>query len=219
MLALRHGLSRARHCAAPATRCLSVGDRHIVLPDREHLVHAKRITIKLGSQVVTRSSGSGIAFGRLFNVVEQLAQLKSTGRELVVVTSGAVAAGRHRLRHLEPGQSQPLPIPSRPLPLPGSSSTATPARSGQKSKLTTMACSASGQSGLMAMYEWMFGQYSIDCAQVLITQADMASEESRERVLSLLEDLLKGGLVPIVNENDAIPGKPGVFDPGSWSRR
>ena len=66
------------------------------LPGREGLIDAQRITVKLGSQVVTRSNGSGIAFGRLFNVVEQLAQLKTSGRDLVIVTSGAVAAGRHR---------------------------------------------------------------------------------------------------------------------------
>ena len=229
MLSLRHGLQRAalvQRCSnntAPRNLLLQVSARSLssrsssdVFPGREDLIDAKRITVKLGSQVVTRSNGSGIAFGRLFNVVEQLAQLKTSGRDLVIVTSGAVAAGRHRLQHLEPGLSPPIPIPSRPLPLPGTGGKRGSAhqrpRSGPQSKLTSMACSASGQSGLMAMYEWMFGQYHIDCAQVLLSKTDLATEAGRKAVLTLIEDLLKGGLVPIVNENDAIPVPAGDFE-------
>lgn len=179
---------------------------------RGDFLQAKRIMVKLGSQIVTRSNGSGIAFARLSNVVEQLAQLRMTGRDVILVSSGAVAAGRHRLRHLTP-EKEALPIPSRPLlvSLPGT--TAPVANTPSKMLLPTQACAASGQSGLMAIYEWMFAQYSIDCAQVLVSQADLAGRESRERVMCLVEELLAAGLIPIINENDAIYHTPQAFEP------
>ena len=210
---VRGGLGQLCHFSSSSTGVLS---------GREELIEAKRMTIKLGSQIVTRSNGSGIAFGRLFNVVEQLAQLKATGREIVLVSSGAVAAGRHRLRHLIPGIEWPLPIPSRPLPKPGDSESGVITDGGvpsfDKGLLTMTACSASGQSGLMAIYEWMFAQYNIDCAQVLISQTDLANEDSRSNVLGLINDLLHAGLLPIINENDAIPRQPTEFQPGTILR-
>ncbi|KAM4524063.1 delta-1-pyrroline-5-carboxylate synthase [Odontesthes bonariensis] len=166
---------------------------------RGELRQAKRIVVKLGSAVVTRGDECGLALGRLASIVEQVAMLQNQGREMMIVTSGAVAFGKQRLRHeillsqsvrqaLHSGHNQ---LKDMSLPV-----------------LEARACAAAGQSGLMALYEAMFTQYSTCTAQVLVTSLDFHDDEKRQNLHSTLQELLRMNIVPIINTNDAVVPPP-----------
>ncbi|XP_016107070.1 delta-1-pyrroline-5-carboxylate synthase isoform X3 [Sinocyclocheilus grahami] len=166
---------------------------------RSDLRQAKRIVVKLGSAVVTRGDECGLALGRLASIVEQVAMLQNQGREMMIVTSGAVAFGKQRLRHeillsqsvrqaLHSGQNQ---LKDMSLPV-----------------LEARACAAAGQSGLMALYEAMFTQYSTCTAQILVTNLDFHDDQKRRNLKSTLHELLRMNIVPIINTNDAVVPPP-----------
>ncbi|KAH0623859.1 hypothetical protein JD844_007030 [Phrynosoma platyrhinos] len=166
---------------------------------RSELKHAKRIAVKLGSAVVTRGDECGLALGRLASIVEQVSMLQNQGREMMIVTSGAVAFGKQRLRHeillsqsvrqaLHSGQNQ---LKDMAIPV-----------------LEARACAAAGQSGLMALYEAMFTQYSICAAQILVTNLDFHDEQKRRNLNGTLHELLRMNIVPIINTNDAVVPPP-----------
>lgn len=189
-------------------RLLTGALRQQVLPGRAHsgsfahrseLRHAKRIVVKLGSAVVTRGDECGLALGRLASIVEQVAMLQNQGREMMIVTSGAVAFGKQRLRHeillsqsvrqaLHSGQNQ---LKDMSVPV-----------------LEARACAAAGQSGLMALYEAMFTQYSTCTAQILVTHLDFHDDDKRQNLNSTLQELLRMNIVPIINTNDAVVPPP-----------
>ncbi|KAL2102503.1 hypothetical protein ACEWY4_001671 [Coilia grayii] len=166
---------------------------------RSELRQAKRVVVKLGSAVVTRGDECGLALGRLASIVEQVAMLQNQGREMMIVTSGAVAFGKQRLRHeillsqsvrqaLHSGQNS---LKDMSLPV-----------------LEARACAAAGQSGLMALYEAMFTQYSTCTAQILVTNLDFQDEQKRRNLNSTLHELLRMNIVPIINTNDAVVPPP-----------
>ncbi|XP_031438785.1 delta-1-pyrroline-5-carboxylate synthase isoform X7 [Clupea harengus] len=166
---------------------------------RGELRQAKRVVVKLGSAVVTRGDECGLALGRLASIVEQVAMLQSQGREMMIVTSGAVAFGKQRLRHeillsqsvrqaLHSGQNA---LKDMSLPV-----------------LEARACAAAGQSGLMALYEAMFTQYSTCTAQILVTNLDFHDDQKRRNLNSTLHELLRMNIVPIINTNDAVVPPP-----------
>ncbi|XP_078421094.1 delta-1-pyrroline-5-carboxylate synthase isoform X2 [Cetorhinus maximus] len=166
---------------------------------RSELKQAKRVVVKLGSAVVTRGDECGLALGRLASIVEQVSVLQNQGREMMIVTSGAVAFGKQRLRHeillsqsvrqaLHSGQNQ---LKDMTVPV-----------------LEARACAAAGQSGLMALYEAMFTQYSICAAQILVTNLDFHDEQKRRNLSSTLHELLRMNIVPIINTNDAVVPPP-----------
>uniref|UniRef100_A0A8C5NH47 Delta-1-pyrroline-5-carboxylate synthase n=1 Tax=Gouania willdenowi TaxID=441366 RepID=A0A8C5NH47_GOUWI len=186
--------------ARPVLRDLPVPRPHgKCFAHRSELKQAKRIVVKLGSAVVTRGDECGLALGRLASIVEQVAMLQNQGREMLIVTSGAVAFGKQRLRHeillsqsvrqaLHSGQSQ---LKEMSVPV-----------------LEARACAAAGQSGLMALYEAMFTQYSICTAQILVTNLDFHDEQKRRNLNSTLHELLRMNIVPIINTNDAVVPPP-----------
>ncbi|XP_064177286.1 delta-1-pyrroline-5-carboxylate synthase isoform X3 [Anguilla rostrata] len=188
-------LSRAASQAKlPLTRAHGKSFAH-----RSELKQAKRIVVKLGSAVVTRGDECGLALGRLASIVEQVAVLQNQGREMMIVTSGAVAFGKQRLRHeillsqsvrqaLHSGQNQ---LKHMTVPV-----------------LEARACAAAGQSGLMALYEAMFTQYSTCTAQILVTNLDFHDEQKRRNLNSTLHELLRMNIVPIINTNDAVVPPP-----------
>uniref|UniRef100_A0A8C6Q2M1 Aldehyde dehydrogenase 18 family, member A1 n=1 Tax=Nothobranchius furzeri TaxID=105023 RepID=A0A8C6Q2M1_NOTFU len=166
---------------------------------RGELRHAKRIVVKLGSAVVTRGDECGLALGRLASIVEQVAVLQNQGREMMIVTSGAVAFGKQRLRHeilLSQSVRQALHSGNNQL------------KDVSVPVLEARACAAAGQSGLMALYEAMFTQYSTCTAQVLVTNLDFHDDEKRQNLNSTLQELLRMNIVPIINTNDAVVPPP-----------
>ncbi|XP_070401529.1 delta-1-pyrroline-5-carboxylate synthase isoform X1 [Nothobranchius furzeri] len=118
---------------------------------------------------------------------------------MMIVTSGAVAFGKQRLRHeilLSQSVRQALHSGNNQL------------KDVSVPVLEARACAAAGQSGLMALYEAMFTQYSTCTAQVLVTNLDFHDDEKRQNLNSTLQELLRMNIVPIINTNDAVVPPP-----------
>jgi glutamate 5-kinase len=136
---------------------------------------ARRVIIKVGSTLVT-NDGKGLDYAAIDNWVEQIAQLRALGKEVVLVSSGAIAEGMQRLGF----DKRPSGIHE------------------------LQACAAVGQMGLVQIYESSFSDHGIRTAQVLLTHADMADRERYLNARSTLFTLLRLGVVPIINENDTV---------------
>ena len=136
---------------------------------------AKRIVIKVGSTLVT-NHGEGLDKEAINRWAVQVAQLRAAGKEVLMVSSGAIAEGMQRLGWKErPAEIHDL-----------------------------QAAAAVGQMGLVQVYETAFKQHNIHTAQVLLTNADLANQERYDNAKATLENLLKLGVVAIINENDTV---------------
>ena len=142
---------------------------------RSYLEKAKRIVVKVGSAVLT--GVEGLDAGVLENLARELAFLIDSGREVILVSSGAVAAGKKRLE---------LPM-DREL--------------GLKEK---QGAAAVGQSRLMHAYENVFDQLGYKVAQVLLTRDDLSHRDRYLNVRNTILTLLEWGIMPIINENDTV---------------
>jgi len=138
------------------------------------LRRAKRIVVKVGSQLLAGKDGLDRDF--IDNLTAQVAKLKAQGREVIVVSSGAVLAGIKALR-----------LNRKPFSL-----------------SEKQALSAVGQPYLMAEYRDSFKRFGIETAQVLLTAEDLRSKERFLNAKNTFNSLLKFGVVPIVNENDTV---------------
>ena len=139
------------------------------------LIDARHIVVKVGSSLVT-NEGRGVDPQAIGNWCRQLAELARQGREVVMVSSGAIAEGVRRL-----GWS------SRPAQL-----------------HELQAAAAVGQMGLAQMYETQLSQHGMRSAQVLLTHADLADRERYLNARSTLLTLLSLKTVPVINENDTV---------------
>ncbi|MFZ2294008.1 MAG: glutamate 5-kinase [Polaromonas sp.] len=139
------------------------------------LRNAKRIVVKVGSSLVT-NEGKGLDAVAIGQWCEQLAALVQDGREVIMVSSGAIAEGMKRL-----GWS------TRP-----------------KAVHELQAAAAVGQMGLAQVYETKLRENGIGSAQVLLTHADLADRERYLNARSTLLTLLQLGVVPVINENDTV---------------
>ena len=144
-------------------------------PRRRDLAKARRIVVKLGTAVVTHD-GFELALGRLYGVVEELGRLHRDGRELMLVSSGAVGMG-----------SRALGLSERPTSL------------GLR-----QACAAVGQGHLMALYTQALAQLGLVAGQVLLTQSDFADRDRALCLRTTLLRLLELRTLPILNENDSV---------------
>lgn len=142
----------------------------------ERLRTARRVVIKLGTSIVTGLDGQ-IATEQVQPIVGSIAAFKCAGRQVVLVSSGAVGLGAGRLG----------------LP-----------RARLNDLVVRQACAAVGQTLLMNAYERMFGALDIRIAQVLLTENDFTDRRSYQNLRGTMEKLLKFGVLPIVNENDTV---------------
>ncbi|MDE1947747.1 MAG: glutamate 5-kinase, partial [Burkholderiales bacterium] len=144
-------------------------------PQPGPLAGARRIVVKVGSSLVT-NEGRGVDAEAIGNWARQLAALAKDGREVVMVSSGAIAEGMKRL-----GWS------TRPKELP-----------------ELQAAAAVGQMGLAQMYETRLSEQGLHSAQILLTHADLADRERYLNARSTLLTLLALGVIPVINENDTV---------------
>ena len=142
---------------------------------RDSLQSASRIVVKLGTGVLT-DSRKLIDPLQLEQIVAQVAALRKAGKEVVVVTSGAVGAGMGVLGY----ENRPADLAEK------------------------QACAAVGQTRLMATYEKLFAAHGLVVAQVLLTHEDLEHHERHLNARNTLVTLLGRGVVPIINENDAV---------------
>lgn len=142
---------------------------------RATLAGAHRLVVKLGTAVVT-TEDSELAVARVGNIVEGIAQERKAGRDVVLVTSGAVGMGMRRLG-----------LRTRP-----------------RSLGLRQACAAVGQGQLMAAYAEAFARHGLVAAQVLLTQEDLGDRDRALCVRTTLMRLLELGAVPVLNENDSV---------------
>ena len=135
----------------------------------------KLVVVKLGTGILT-DRRNRLAATRLKSIVKQVAQARKAGREVVLVSSGAVGAGM-----------ESLGFTKRPTRLE-----------------ELQACAAVGQSRLMAAYQEYFAAHNLQCAQVLLTHADLQDHDRHLNARNTLMALLDRGVVPVINENDAV---------------
>lgn len=142
---------------------------------RERLREAKRVVVKVGTSTLVRTSGKP-DFRRMDRLVREIADLKNEGREMVLVSSGAIAIGMDSIGL----RQKPAEIPAR------------------------QALAAIGQSSLMTLYKKFFADYGQTAAQVLLTKENAARHHQYANSRNALLELLSMGAVPVINENDVV---------------
>ena len=144
--------------------------------EREILRDKKRIVIKVGSSSITHKETSKLNLSTIEKMVRQIADLRGMGKDVILVSSGAIAAGAQAL--------------------------------GVENKADTLAkkqaYASVGQAKLMMVYQRIFNEYNIPTSQILMTKFTITDNESRRNAKNTFDELLKLGVVPIVNENDTV---------------
>ena len=143
---------------------------------RELLKDKKRIVVKIGSSSITHKCTGSINYRKLEKLVRILCDIKNQGKDVVLVSSGAIAVGR-----------QTVGMNHRPDNL------------AQK-----QACAAIGQCRLMMTYQKLFSEYNQMAAQVLMTKYSMFNEEHIRNARNTFAELFNLGAIPVVNENDTV---------------
>ena len=142
--------------------------------DRKDFLNVKRIVVKLGTNILRNEHGE-VALPRIYSFIEDISKLVKSGKEVILVTSGAVGFGKKKLNI---------------------TSTDSPA--------LKQACAAIGQGKLMSIYEDGFDTYNIITGQVLLTEDDFSQRKKYLTLRATLNRLLELKAVPIINQNDTV---------------
>lgn len=142
--------------------------------DRKEFLNVKRVVIKLGTNVLRNENGE-VALSRIYSYIESIAKLVKSGKEVVLVTSGAVGLGKKKLG-LDNTDALAL----------------------------KQACASIGQGKLMSLYEDGFDAYGIIAGQILLTEDDFSQRKKYLSLRATLNKLLEMKSVPIVNQNDTV---------------
>lgn len=144
--------------------------------NREFLKDKQRIVIKIGTTSLTHEKTGDLNLAKIEKLARQVADLRGMGKDVVIVSSGAIGAGK-----------QALGVKEKPQEL-----------------AMKQAFAAVGQARLMMCYQRIFSEYNLTTAQVLLTKHTVLEEEARENTTNTFHALLELGTIPIVNENDTV---------------
>ncbi len=144
--------------------------------NREFLKDKRRIVIKIGTSTITHVDTGHLNLIKMEKLARVLTDIRNQNKEIVLVSSGAIGAGR-----------KALGIKGKP-----------------RSLAEKQACAAVGQARLMMIYQKLFAEYNQTIAQILITKRTMINEISRKNAENTFLELLNMGVIPIVNENDTV---------------
>ena len=144
---------------------------------REMMKDKKRIVIKIGSSSLQHVQTGDLDYTKLDVLVRELCNLRNMGKDVVLVTSGAIAVGE---KALLPNREEDNPIAVK------------------------QACAAVGQARLMMIYQKIFAEYNQVAAQILMTKNTIVDNLNRYNARNTFAELFKLGVIPIVNENDTI---------------
>ena len=143
--------------------------------DRAKMAEVKRVVVKVGTSTITYPNGK-INYEKIEKLARIMTDLQNQGKEMILVSSGAGAAGVGRMG-----------LDAKPSTIPGK-----------------QACAAVGQGILMHIYERLFGEYGQVVAQVLLTKSDMVNRHSYANARNALQEMISWGVIPIINENDVV---------------
>lgn len=143
---------------------------------RERIKDRKRIVVKIGSSSLHHMKTGELNLTKMERLVRELCELKNQGRDVILVSSGAIAVGKKTVS-VTPGDND--------IPL-------------------KQACAAIGQARLMMIYERLFAEYNHVTAQILMTMHTMVEPSSRRNAQNTFNKLLELGVIPVVNENDTV---------------
>lgn len=143
---------------------------------REQFKDKKRIVVKVGSSSLTHKETGRLDFNKMEVLVRELADLRNQGKDVILVSSGAIAVGKALVGMKE----RPSKVPEK------------------------QACAAIGQCRLMMIYQKLFAEYNHIAAQVLMTKKTVTDPLSRYNARNTFCELMKLGTIPIVNENDTV---------------
>ena len=143
---------------------------------RDFLKDKKRIVVKIGSSSLMHSETGKLDLLKIERLVRALVDIKNSGKEVILVSSGAIAVGKTAIG-----------LHERPDELP-----------------VKQACAAIGQAKLMMVYQKLFAEYGTIAAQVLLTKYTMLNPVTRTNAENTFKELLHIGAIPVVNENDTV---------------